>query len=293
MNRLNNYLHLLFRTFLLLMILVLSANIATAQRSYRLGKAPFYKTTEKHQVKPNAKIIHLPVMVDEKVNTEFFYQGREQALMPVIEVMNNYLDSLAWSAVTELESIPGDGSPYLFVGSSEAETAPPGAEMMREEFDKFPPMMTFVQKPSKAWSSALKQKIAEQQADYMVLIWLGFNEYPKANKGLFKKKVVLGTDYEPEIRFLSAEDKPVEVLQLTAMLLDKSGEVVRVGAEAFLHEDTPFWAQVMGISKSIDDQSIRESIVNHRREDLPGRPLAWKVGLNTLMQQITQRPNIL
>ncbi|MDZ7695166.1 MAG: hypothetical protein U5K69_29290 [Balneolaceae bacterium] len=77
------------------------------------------------------------------------------------------------------------------------------------------------------------------------------------------------------------------------MLLDNTGEVLRVGAEAFLHEDTPFWAQVMGVNKSIDNQSIRKAIVNHRREDLPGRPLAWKVGLNTLMQQITQRPNLL
>ncbi|MDZ7695165.1 MAG: hypothetical protein U5K69_29285 [Balneolaceae bacterium] len=121
------------------------------------------------------------------------------------------LDSLAWSSVAELEPIV-KGKPHLFLGSSEAETAHPVTDMMREEFDEFPPMMTHVQKPSKEWRAQIAQHMAEGQADYAVLIWLGFNEYPKANKGIFKKKVVLGTGYEPEIRFLSAEDKPVEVL---------------------------------------------------------------------------------
>jgi hypothetical protein len=110
---------------------------------------------------------------------------------------------------------------------------------------------------------------------------------------LFKKKVVLGTGYEPEIRFLSAEDKPVEVLQLTAMLFNSKGEVVRAGSEAFLHEDTPFWAQAAGISKSIDNRKIQQALINHRREDLPGNPLAWKTGLQTLLEQTLQRPKTL
>lgn len=233
--------------------------------------------------------MHLPVMIDEKVKTEFFYQGREAVLLPVTEAMNQYLDSLAWASAIDIGPVPAKGNPYVFVGSSEAETAPPGAEMMREEFDKFPPMMLYVQKPSKEWTRLLLRTMSYTEADYAMLIWLGFNEYPKANKGLFKKKVVLGTGYEPEIRFLSAEDKPVEVLQLTAMLIDKNGDVLRAGSEAFLYEDTPFWAQIVGLNKSIDDQSIQNAIINERRNDLPGNPLAWKIGLTTLMEQLLQR----
>jgi len=69
-------------------------------------------------------------------------------------------------------------------------------------------------------------------------IKLGFSEYPKADKGAFGQKVVLGTGYEEGIKFLSAEDKPVEVLQVTGMLLDREGNIIRSGAEGIVAKDT-------------------------------------------------------
>lgn len=74
----------------------------------------------------------------------------------------------------------------------------------------------------------------------MLWIKLGFSEYPKAAKGVFGKKVVLGTGYEEGIKFLSAEDKPVEVLQVTGMLLNREGNIIRSGAEGIVAKDTPF-----------------------------------------------------
>lgn len=255
-----------------------------------LPKAPFYKNYKKHSLQ-NVKPAHLPVAIDEKVFEEFFYKGREKALQPLIEVMNTYLDSLDVSTALPADAFPEKGSPYLFVGSSEAETAPPGSEMMREEHHKFPPMIIALKKPSKEWKAQLEQLLAKTTAEYLLAIRLGFAEYPKANKGVFKKKVVLGTDYEPEIRFLSAEDKPVEVLQLTGILLNQKGEVLRAGAEGVIHEDTPFWAQIFDIKKSVDDKAIQELISGYRREDLPGKPLAWKASLKMLVDQLTSKAN--
>lgn len=265
--------------------LAFSGSIFGQQLDY-LPKSPFYKNYEKRSIQ-NAKLAHLPIAVDEMVFEEFFYKDREKALQPLVEVMNSYLDSLKRSVRLQSDFFPAKGSPYVFVGSSEAETAPPGSEMMREEHHKFPPMVIYMKKPSKEWKRQLEQALRNNNANCLLVIWVGFSEYPKANKGLFKKKVVLGTEYEREIRFLSAEDKPVEVLQLTGMLLDGEGRVLRAGAEGIIHEDTPFWAQVFDVQKAVDDKAIQELISNYRRDDLPGKPLAWQASLDMLIQQLT------
>lgn len=269
-------------------LLFIAASIdAFAQNAYELKKNHFYKTFQKGDIKQNALILHSRVMLDEQMGTEFFYQGREKALLPLTSAMDNYLDSLGWSRPLTLE-LSEKGAPYLFVGSSEAETAPPATVMMKDEYDKYPPMTLYLEKPSKEWKKAYTQFMNNTEGDYTLLIWVGLTEYPKANKGAFKKKVVLGTGYEREIRFLSAEDKPVEVLQLTGIILDKKGNIVRAGAEGFLHEDSPFWVQVMEVKTTVDDNAINKLLTEERREDLPGKPLAWMAALENLISELTQ-----
>ncbi len=275
----------------LFLVPLFSNNTAFAQQTYRLNKAPFYKTFDKKtKLTVDTAIPHLPIQIDKMTREEFFYQGREEALQPLISVFDQYLDSLSWSPRLSPEGLPGKGAPSLFVGSSESVIAPPSAEMLREEFDKFPPMAMHVDKAGKEWKTALEQQMNEAGTEYVLAFWIGFNEYPKANKGLFKKKVMLGTDYEPEIRFLSGELEPVEVLQISGMLLDKKGNIIRAGGEAFLYEDSPFRVQVLGASTAIDDQTLQQSITEIRRDDLPGRPLAWRVAIYNLLEQLTQRP---
>lgn len=74
------------------------------------------------------------------------------------------------------------------------------------------------------------------------------------------------------------------------MLLDKNGNIIRSGAEAFLYEYSPFWIQVFGASTYIDDEPLQKLIAEIKRDDLPGRLLAWRVAIYNLLQQLTQRP---
>lgn len=278
-------------TILILLIFSLS-DAAIAQNAYELKRDNFYRTFDKNlRITESSRIVHAPVMFDKEMSEEFFYQNREVILQPLMEIMNQYLDSLAWSEPIAV-AVQNNGLPWLFVGSSEAETAPPATMMMRDEHDEYPPMALYLDKPTREWRQSFTGMMNEEQADYAILLWLGLTEYPKADKGLFKKKVVLGTGYEREIRFLSAVDKPVEVLQLTGVLLDKNGNVVRAGAEGFLHEDSPFWVQVLEAGTTVDDRAIRKLFTEEVREDLPGRPLAWKVAVENLVKQLTQRNRI-
>lgn len=281
----------LLQTLLCLLFIGMYAN-AFAQNAYELKKDHFYKTFKKGEPKSWTSIVHAPVMLDEKMTEEFFYQGREQVLQPLLQEMNIYLDSLDWSQ-TLTEPLPKSGKPYLFVGSSEAASAPPVTMMMREDHDMYPPMALYLEKPAKDWKKAYQELMSKGEGEYSLHIWVGLTEYPKANKGVFKKKVVLGTGYEREIRFLSAVDKPVEVLQVTGILLNKEGAVIRAGAEGFLHEDSPFWVQALDAGTTVDDNAINKLFDEQRREDLPGSPLAWRVALYNLMEQLTQRPRIM
>ncbi len=277
---------------LLLIVLVMTTPTLYAQNAYELKNGRFYKNFMKTEINTGSRVFHSPIQLDRMMKEEFFYVGREKILIPVIEIMNGYLDSLGWS-----QSFNGDlssqGEPYLFVGSSEAATAPPATEMMRDEQDLYPPMALYLEKPSKEWRKKFSEQMQKEHGEFAVAIWLGLTEYPKTNKGLFKKKVILGTGHEREIRFLSAVDRPVEVLQLTGVLLDKEGNILRAGAEGFLYEDSPFWVQALRAGTTIDDNAINNLQEEQRRSDLPGNPLAWKVALYNLMDQLLQRPNTL
>lgn len=283
-----HFIRYLGKILFLLACLFVLAMTSSAQNSYRLNKPPFYKSFQKTQLHANTNINYLPVSIDKMTSTEFFYQGQELSLQPLGHAINQYLDSLGWQVLPgmgEFSSI-SKGAPNLFVGSAESEIAPPSADKLREEFDAFPPMVLHVNKPSREWKQQLAQQVEQNQTEYVLLLWIGFNQYPRARKGMFKKKVVLGIDYEPQIRFLSAEDKPVEVLQLSGMIINKKGEVIKAGSEAFLHEDSPFWVQVLEAGTLIKDSDIAA----FRREDLPGKPIAWQVALHHMLKELVNQP---
>ena len=102
------------------------------------------------------------------------------------------------------------------------------------------------------------------------------------------KEVVLGTGYRQPIEFMTAEDKPVEVLHLTGALVDAQGRVVRAGAEGIVLRDTPFLAQAFAVTRGFDDEEIARVLVDQRRHDLPGAPLAIDAALDSLLAQLSR-----
>jgi hypothetical protein len=203
--------------------------------------------------------------------------------------MSSYVDSLQRSQRLEGDLSNFPGAPQLFIGSSESFDAPPDAEMMRNETDKYPPMIIHIEKPSKEWKTALTQSLTAVNGNYLLILQLSFDDYPKADEGMFGKKVVLGTGYEQGLNFLTAMDKPVEVLQLTGLLLDREGNILQAGSEGILAKDTPFSLQIFDIEKEIDKKAIDQLIQNERREDLPGQPLKWKVAIANLLTNLLKK----
>lgn len=88
----------LFRAvWILIFLLFLTAQVF-AQIAFELQKDNFYQTFDrKAKLTDSHRLVHAPLMFDKEMSEEFFYQGREIVLQPLMDAMNQYLDSLAWS----------------------------------------------------------------------------------------------------------------------------------------------------------------------------------------------------
>jgi len=265
-------------------------NAAAVGRTDRLRAAPFYRSYAPAASLDEGAAVTTPVGIDETMREELYYSGLESALLPLLDSMNAFLARLDWTGHAGDVALPLPGAPKVFVGSAEAEAAPAAAAEERAEHDKYPPMVIHVERASADWRAQLAPWLRAHDAERVILIRLGLTEYPKADRGFFGKKVVLGTGYEEPIRFLSAEDVPVEVLQVTGMLVAADGTILRAGAEGILSKDSPFWVQIFGARRGIDDEAVRRLLEEERRQDLPGEPLKWQVALRNLVAQLLVLP---
>lgn len=250
---------------------------AAVARTDRIAGAPFYKSYTKSELAAEPALL-LPLRTDPRDASR---------LDPLRAAIDDYLrkQSCCRGADRELPA----GAPSVYVGSSEGENAPHEAWNMREAHDKYPPMIVHFAKPAAGWKQAASALAAENGAQRVVHVQLDLVQYPKADRGLFGKKVQLGTNYETKVRFLSAIDKPIEVLQLSGAVLDANGKELCAGGEGIVGSDAPFWVQALEAGRDIDDEALQHVLHHERRQDVPGAPLNWQVAADQLLWNLLHR----
>jgi hypothetical protein len=251
---------------------------AAVARTDRLPEAPFYKSYRKGTGEPEPAVL-LPLKADPKS------AARLDKLRVAID---DYLANMSCCRISQHE-LPVAGAPWLYVGSSEGEDVPMEAAHFREDFEKYPPMIVHFVKPKPEWKNEMRVLASSEGARRVVVTQLDFVQYPKADKGFFGKKVVLGSQHEEKVRFLSAIDKPIEVLQLSGAVLDENGVELCAGAEGIIGSDSPFWVQVLEAGKDIDDDLLEQVLHHERRDDIPGAPLNWQAAADQLMWNLLRR----
>lgn len=259
--------------------------------THRLDDAPWYVDVAQPGPGPGACAVVLPVTLDPELREAFGYGGRTDRLAPIVAALNARVAERAGcvrAAAAAQAAAPGAGAPRVYVGVSNGEYAPPQAAEPRLTTDRFAPMVLHLQRPTAEWSRRAGALATAAGAPHAIAVQVGVSQYAKGYASTFRKEVALGTGHRPRIRFLTAEDEPVEVLHLTGVLVDATGRPLRAGAEGVLLRDTPFLAQSVGAVRVLDDATFERVLRDERREDLPGAPLQLDVALDNLLAQLTR-----
>jgi hypothetical protein len=264
---------------------------AAVAETHRLQDAPYYVDLRRPLPAPGSCARILPVSLDRELAQQFGYGDRAREFEPIVRALN---EALQRRAASDCLASFGAGvasagrAPRVYVGSAESEYAPEEGVNQRLPTDRFPPMIVHVERPDAAWRGAVAAALQGADAPYAIHVQVGVSQYLKGYSGAFRKEVALGTGYRVPIKFLTAEDKPVEVLHLTGVLVDPTGQPVRAGAEGIVLRDTPFLAQTVDVSRVFDERELQQVLTNVRRSDLPGSPLALEVALDNLLAQLTR-----
>lgn len=254
--------------------------------THRLDEAPYYVDVAPRPG-PGACAAVLPVGLDPELTQVLGYGDRLQRFEPILAALNSRIAQRKDCVRAAGATIDVPQAPRVYVGTSDSDLAPMEAESQRLPTDRLAPMVLHLERPGAQWRLAAAEVARGAGTPYLVSLQLGISQYGKGYRGLWRKEVKLGTGYFQPVRFLSAEDKPVEVLHLTGALLDAGGRPVRVGAEGIIARDTPFVVQVFDVSKVLDDMALDGVVRDERRQDLPGAPLKLDVALDNLLAQLT------
>ena len=126
-----------------------------------------------------------------------------------------------------------------------------------------------------------------------LVITLEVGQYLPRQTGLRgDKDVELGTGHVARLPWLTSLETPVTVLQLTGALTKPDGQAIRIGAEGIVAHRTRLLVSSVGGQEVLRDEDVA-AVRTLRREDLPGRPLAWQVALRHLVSQLTGRPELM
>jgi hypothetical protein len=117
---------------------------------------------------------------------------------------------------------------------------------------------------------------------------LALAEFSTRDAGLFARQVVLGEGHSVPQPLLRAELRPVQVLQVTGILIAPDGRVLAAGAEGIHTIDTPFTTQLLAAQREIDPAVLRAIMTELRRADLPGTPLNWEAALDNLVLRLLE-----
>ena len=145
-----------------------------------------------------------------------------------------------------------------------------------------------VGRPSAEWTTWFAEETANTGVEHALVLTIEIGEYLVRQRGISgQKSVELGSHHVQELPWLTSLERPAQVIQLTGALVGRDGKAVRIGAEGIMAKPTGIVASGFGLTALFTDEDIA-ALRTARREDLPGRPLAWQEALRTLVKELTR-----
>lgn len=283
---------------------IMSAGCASAGATYGSGVGdkllnhpPYY--AGKRSDAPGAVTAagHLPIVYQRGANqAPIFDPEASPAVRALLDQMNAYLDSLgvstrlaeggAVSAVTHAATRrPPDVQFNCLTetGFHDDDCAVGGDTVLGRGTQT---MRLAVGRPSTEWVGWTAEIMDGAGVEHVLVITLEVGNYFVRQRGITgKKEVELGTDHVESIPGLTSLETPVSAVQLTGVLADREGKAIRIGAEGLLARRTDLAISALGGQALITDADV-QALMSARREELPGQPSTWRVGLHTLVTRL-------
>jgi hypothetical protein len=207
--------------------------------------------------------------------------------------MNSFADSLLSGAAraTRVPSVGGTPPNVIFgcitdTGIPDGDCAEKGDAVLA---GGDPRMRLAVGRGSKPWIDSAQAVVASRNGARLVVLTLEVGQYLPRQRGIVgRKEVELGSGHTVQLPWLTSTTTPVSVLQLTGAVIGADGLAMRIGAEGIFARRTPLLVSAVGAQSTLSDSDVEE-IRTRVREDLPGRPVAWKVALSELLSRLTGR----
>jgi hypothetical protein len=258
-----------------------------------LKEPPFYHTFSKRAPAPVGRILVLPVRpYDGPGGSPLFHE--DAGLATIAAAISERLAALDFVQRADGPPLPAAHWPAIMLGDEEIVTGEPRQAGNRRS-------ALAVTNPSRDWKRALQPVLQAAGADHVIVLSLGLSELYLRQDLRGRKTLSIGTGYRVPIAWMNDLESTVGVLTLSGALYDASGRLIRAGSEGIIAGRPSFWQGVLaktitggrGRITTIGDADDPQTVLAaHRREDLPGAPLAWEVALDNLLSQLLQRGDL-
>lgn len=257
---------------------------------------PYYHGKVKQKIK---NVGHLPVAMDIRLKESLMNEDVATAVEPFLEEINGNLESLEITIPIGSLNLPAKEAPDIYIGNLQGIDFP-GPIYTEEDLKAkyIDPeggnIVIYANGPSNKWKEKLIPIAKEKNIDHFLYITIGTSEYfPNQKNWKGSKEITLGTGYKLPLKWLTSLNDPITVIQFSGILLNANGKIIRSGAEGFLAMPNSFLESTFGATKLFSDDDIENGLKFKRREDLPGKPLAWKIALNNLVANLLNKNNLI
>lgn len=277
------------------------ASLGSGVGDRMLEHPPYYAGVAASAAAPaGSRIAYLPVAYQRGAAQRDIFDPRADAGTPMralLDEMNAFLDSLAAGVRVTNAAADGDASrlvpPDVRFGCATESGMPDDDCRARGDSAlgrKGQTMYLSVGRPSVEWTAWAHDAMRGSAASRLLVITLEVGQYlPRQRGWQGTKQVELGTAHTIGLPWLTSLETPVSVLQFTGAVVDSTGRAHRIGAEGIHARRTRIGISALGAQELITDEDIQR-VREERREDLPDRPLAWRVALAQLVEGLTNRP---
>ena len=252
-----------------------------------LARAPYYSG----RAVPVGTVAYVPVTFQTGAAGPASFDLSADPDSPVaalLQAMNAHLDSLAADRLLRPVDPVAGTPPDVRFGCEQDDWDE--CVLTDEDGDGDPEMRLAVGRPSRQWTEAAAARLADADADALLVLTLETGWYwPRQTNWRGSKAVDLGTGRTVPLPWLTSLEDPVSVIQITGSLVGPDGRAITIGAEGLLARRTSILLAGFDVRALISEDDVQRLLTERVNGD-PDGPLVWQKAIDDMVDRLTGKP---